>query len=368
MEVDGRQITPPPLPLRKKTWVKNICAIILGVSLVIIGFYQVRNAIRSEPAPVEHTILHSPVVEVPLKMVDGWPFVEVTINGQGPFQFLLDTGAYGVTISRRLSQQLGLSATGERISGPDAAGITKTVSCVQIETMRLGGAAFKQFEAASVELEHLRSATNKDMEGILGVWLFRELLLTIDFPQQRVIVKKGSLDKMNDKDVLPVTMPRGTPIITAQIGDDEMELLIDTGSNGFIMLPASIAKTRSLNSHPVEGESRTYAGIHSMMTAQLNGKIHIGRHVISNPMINWFVEYEGRGIVGMKILKYFALTFDAANQTVSLKAENNKSITLSVDYTDCGHDHFKATTKVRTPNATESSNPIPASQPSEAPG
>src|SRR5580658_7673496 len=49
-----------------------------------------------------------------LDVIHGKPFVMVTINGKGPFRFVIDTGTGGEAfVSAELAEQLGLPATGQ---------------------------------------------------------------------------------------------------------------------------------------------------------------------------------------------------------------------------------------------------------------
>src|SRR3954464_14703827 len=50
--------------------------------------------------------------KVPFRLIDNRVFVEVKVNGQGPFHFILDTGASG-TIMRPAAQRLGLKIVNE---------------------------------------------------------------------------------------------------------------------------------------------------------------------------------------------------------------------------------------------------------------
>src|SRR3954470_18910659 len=49
---------------------------------------------------------------MPFRLVDNRVFIDVKVNGQGPFHFILDTGASG-TIMRPTAQRLGLKIVNE---------------------------------------------------------------------------------------------------------------------------------------------------------------------------------------------------------------------------------------------------------------
>src|SRR5712672_1035843 len=49
---------------------------------------------------------------IPFRLVDNRVFIEAKVNGQGPFHFILDTGASG-TMMRPAAARLGLKITNE---------------------------------------------------------------------------------------------------------------------------------------------------------------------------------------------------------------------------------------------------------------
>src|SRR5580704_9932929 len=48
---------------------------------------------------------------LPFEMIDNRVFVEMRLNGRGPFHFILDTGDGGFTIGRDVADRLGLHVT-----------------------------------------------------------------------------------------------------------------------------------------------------------------------------------------------------------------------------------------------------------------
>jgi hypothetical protein len=46
--------------------------------------------------------------KLPFELIDNRVFVEVRLNGQGPFHFILDTGTGGFSIVDDVAQKLGL--------------------------------------------------------------------------------------------------------------------------------------------------------------------------------------------------------------------------------------------------------------------
>ena len=52
-----------------------------------------------------HMQLGEPAVRIPFQLVNGLPVVKVMVNGQGPYRFVLDTGAQITCIQRNLKRK-----------------------------------------------------------------------------------------------------------------------------------------------------------------------------------------------------------------------------------------------------------------------
>src|SRR5438477_7691769 len=77
---------------------------------------------------------------LPFRLVDNRVFIEARVNGQGPFHFILDTGASG-TIMRGTALRLGLKVFNE--SQQSGVG-ERTVSSgeTHVRELQVGGAHF----------------------------------------------------------------------------------------------------------------------------------------------------------------------------------------------------------------------------------
>jgi len=78
-----------------------------------------------------------------MNLSQGVPLVQISIDGQGPFSFVIDTGTNcEAIISQKLARRLGLSATGRR-SITDLGGQSRrTLDAVELKTLSLAGEDF----------------------------------------------------------------------------------------------------------------------------------------------------------------------------------------------------------------------------------
>lgn len=151
--------------------------------------------------------------------------VPVTIDGQGPFHFMIDTGAQATVVTRSLTDRLLLKPVGAAtIVGM---GSTRAVQLVGLEGLEFAQRVIDPIRAPVLE------ARNIGADGILGLDSLQDLRVMIDFRAQTIAV--------NDADVLGgnrgyeiVVRARhrlGRLIITnATIDGVRSALVLDTGS------------------------------------------------------------------------------------------------------------------------------------------
>ena len=111
--------------------------------------------------------------------------VDARVNGQGPYRFVVDTGASNSAISRTLAERLmmprGLPIPVMRASGSSPAYKTKAAM------LEVAGRRFPEFTFAAGDfLDRPGDAVGTRIDGVLGANAFRNLVLRIDYPNQRL--------------------------------------------------------------------------------------------------------------------------------------------------------------------------------------
>jgi predicted aspartyl protease len=108
--------------------------------------------------------------------------VQVFVNGRGPYDFALDTGASSTVISLELASELGLAT--ERISQLTAGGGNGTVSRVQLSSLAVGAARQENLAAAASDfLTQLSRELGSRLQGIVGYDFLRHYRVTLDYPR-----------------------------------------------------------------------------------------------------------------------------------------------------------------------------------------
>jgi CubicO group peptidase (beta-lactamase class C family) len=265
----------------------------------------------------ERTSVPAAGVEVEMGRILHLPAVNVMINGQGPFRFALDTGAAGsARIDSAVAAKLGLEKIGQARSG-DPSGLNMHVmDLVRIGTLEIGGARFEGMSAAVHSSNERRLAEEAD--GILGFALFKNCLLTLDYPANRLRVDRGELPAPNGGDVIAFTSEQGIPLVRLRVDSLTVDAHVDAGSMGGLSLPIALAEKLPLAS-PLRtvGRGRTVSNEFEIKAAELNGTASLGGQEFSHPTIDFQPIFPFAN-VGSRVLRDFRVTFDQKNGRMRL--------------------------------------------------
>jgi hypothetical protein len=269
---------------------------------------------KSSPPKVE---LRTDEVSVPTHWFGKRPVVEVKINEKGPYRLILDTGAQGSVLDRDLADELKLPAAGEaRVASPGGKGAP--AKQVRLDRVEVGDAVLSAVPA--VAFDRLFPDRGKDVpRGVLSASLFPGFLVTLDYPQSRLVIRRGELPAPDGARVFAYDAKRPLPEIRLSIAGREVDLHLDSGAPGGIMLPLALAERLPLASKPVEvARGKRVDQDVVILGARLNGQVKVGRYVLENPELRFQDIADAPGHVGYEFLRRFAVTLDAANHRIRL--------------------------------------------------
>jgi predicted aspartyl protease len=149
----------------------------------------------------------------------------VYINGTGPFDFIVDTGANGSAVAPAVVERLGLSQSGEVLLR-GVTGSEKT-RAVLVESLSVG-----DLSASLATLPVLNEALD-GADGFLGTGSFSDKNVLIDL-RHEVIAISASRASI-DADTIPIDLSRaGLVFVAARMNDKPVTAIIDTGAGGTI--------------------------------------------------------------------------------------------------------------------------------------
>lgn len=183
--------------------------------------------------------------------------VPVTINGRGPFRFIVDTGANHSTISPGLARELGLKPA--EVPSIILDGITGTaqVSFVTIDRLQAG-----ELTIESTALPVVWAPVMAGADGILGAAGITEKSLLIDFQRNRVTISRGveAAIRANTMKIHAVRVAGGLMTLDTRIGGVAVRAVIDTGAERTLGNLALRNALRARRSHGVLAMMTTVYG------------------------------------------------------------------------------------------------------------
>ncbi len=278
--------------------------------------------VHPDSSPPKHVAFTS-TVEVPL--VDPGipnttlPVVEVMINGRGPYRFGIETGAGFVGVGPGFGAKAGLTAK------PGA----PTDVVYQVDSLRLGEASFMDFPITELP----RGATGVD--GILGLPLFRDVLVTIDYAAKKLRISRDTLSVADGKSILELRRAGPFWTMPVEIAGKPMRGVLDTrGTGSFSMVPAIADQLPFEAAMEVIGRAGG-AGIPTteVKAGRLKGDVKIGDYTFTRPTITSRplpAHFPTEPIVGDGVLRNFVVSLDQRTRRLRLARTGPAVIELPV--------------------------------------
>lgn len=158
-----------------------LCLVITGsCSLPNIGEFGAPAEVKPGEIPFELASPNGAAILIPVK-----------INGQGPYTFVLDTGATFTCIDQPLATDLKLAewkgAVGVGIAVPGA----NAAKLVDLDKLEVGTASAEKLKACVIDFKNFQTA-GLNIQGLLGLNFLKSYRMTIDFKRKVVLLEKPS--------------------------------------------------------------------------------------------------------------------------------------------------------------------------------
>lgn len=203
--------------------------------------------------------------------------IPVTINGQGPFRFLIDTGAQATVLSHTLADQL-------QLVGRETATLIGMSSTRQIQTTRVPELTFgsrSRFDtlAALVEGDNIGGA-----DGILGLDSLQEHRVLLDFANRQIeiAILDTEIDR-RDYDIIVRARRAGDQLIIAraELNGVRTAVIVDTGAQGSIA-NEELARRLRRATDGGEAEMTDINGVQQTSVVRIARTLDLGRAQLSN--------------------------------------------------------------------------------------
>lgn len=272
------------------------------------------------PAPPQpgRTTLPAAGVTLPAELVGNLLVLEAPGDRSGPRRFLVDTGS-SVTlvtpeIARRSPGRVPAAAGAAPLRVKGAEGAVVELPRASLLRLDLGAARFEDVDVVVHDCAAISAHLGRRIDGILGFPLFREVLLTLDYPGRRVTLRPAEAGaRPGTGTAVPFDDARKVPLVSVGIGGRSLMMLVDSGSDAvFSLNPAGL---RPEFAHgPVRGTVvGTLAGERVQEVGRLAGDITVGDVVFTRPRVDFTDELSA---LGGGALRNFTVTFDQRRDRV----------------------------------------------------
>lgn len=251
--------------------------------------------------------------QVSLRSAGGRNVVDVHIGDEGPFSFIIDTGASVSVIDTELATRLGLEKVGSVATGaPGAQRVDAAI--VKAPLLRVGKVEIVDARPILLGLSTLSRGL---FVGVLGMDAFRSVLLTIDPAAGRATVSRGRLTSGREN---VLAMDRTMPGIGFKIdvAGQSIPVHLDTGSPGAFAFPDEFAeKIPTLPGPERKVTAGVVGGSREIRIRQMDGTIRFAGLTFDKPSVGFISPSPPVGNIGSQILDRLVISVDQANGLIA---------------------------------------------------
>ena len=254
----------------------------------------------------------------------------VEVNGEGPFEFILDTGAGTSLLSSELGQKLGIKILGSK-EGQSAGGAV-AVSLAKVSSLAVASAKLDNVDVGLVDLSPIGKTVGAKIDGDLGYNFLRHFRITLDYRKSEIRFDRPKRFESASRSaaVTQVAMRLASPakpLILVDVyanGRGPFQFAIDTGTSTTAITP-ELAKQLGVASSPIG--AATTGGAHVDVTAGVLQSFQVGGAGIDQlavivadffAMLSDAIGAKLDGIIGYNFLRNYKVALDYPNQTLSL--------------------------------------------------
>ena len=285
-----------------------------------------------------------PIV-LPMELVAGRPVVRLTVNGKGPYGFLVSTGAASTMIDEKLAIELlkelaedkekEAAKAKEAGKGKDAAKETRVATEKEKEQPKIdprkGPVTLElDLESGQTKLSKVQTLATDISQyvadaglagrsrGVLSLAAFKNQLVTISFPPKwRLTIEPGALPE-DGADTFPLDPDTGELRLNMTIADQTFPVRVEPLMPGGLVLPESMMKVLLMDGKPIDLDP-----IHSggqtipVREARLANSAMLATFELKTPVAR-FIATTDVATVGSQTLTGLAVTYDLVNQRAKI--------------------------------------------------
>ena len=298
-----------------------------------------RFAMPAPPAP-DFAIADGSSATVPFELLNNHTYVQVKVNGKGPYRFLCDTGGENV-ITPELARALGLKSEGA-FQGSGVGEKSEDVALTKVDSVALGGVTLSSQLFAVFPLAALSKVEGIQVDGLVGYELFKRFTVKVDYANSHLTFTLPSAPVDHGAGtVVPFRFNDHIPQVDGEIDGIAGTFDIDTGSRSSLDLMTSFIEAHNLSAKyqpRFEATNGFGFGGPSRSAVSRASLLKLGSVEVRNPVTGLTLQKKGSltsqyvaGNVGAGVLKRFNITFDYARQQLIFERNANDALRDTYD-------------------------------------
>ena len=233
----------------------------------------------------------------------------------GPF--VLDTGAFALTLDTRLADRLGVTRPGHTV-------IRQLVRFGTVGAIEIGPVVFRRAEVSIVDLSAPAKTFGETLAGVLGYPLFAAAVVEVDYPRQTVTCFDPKTYRLPRGEWQPLVLNGWHAGISARFeAGVEGIFMVDTGSNH----PGVHLKARFLERHPLlvlrdggKSKSVRIGGVRETLVGRISW-LEVGGRQFKGPAVTFDPPGDDDplfdGTIGYGLLRDFVVVFNYPERKIA---------------------------------------------------
>jgi hypothetical protein len=284
---------------------------------------------------------------VPIQIASNKPFVDVSIAGSAPQQFLFDTGSNESLIRPSLAKTLGFKVAQSTEGNPGVGNAISTFLQYDPPVCEeVAGAAVPDIHFIGYDLSTIASVEGLPVQGTVGGEFIHNFVFVIDYEHRRLqALDPATFEYHGDGIVLPIAVD-GQIFTKVRIRKRSGEVVtgtfyVDTGTRTALSLNSPFARSN----HLLDGETvipeatlgvgvggESLASVFRLSDVEI-GTLHLHDVVVtaSHDEKGVFADPNLAGIIGGDLLRKFTVILDYPHKRVILEKTRNSNTPFLYD-------------------------------------
>ncbi len=266
-------------------------------------------------------------VTLPFRLLNNHIFIDVMVNGKGPFPFFVDTGGHAI-LTPSTAKALGLEQEGATISGGSGEK-TQTSGYTKVHALAMGAATMSDQTVLILDMSPI-PVEGFQPGGMVGFEMFQRFVVRIDYGASTItLTDPARFEPRGAGTPVPFDFYEHMPQVAGRFAGIPARFDIDTGSRSEVTLATPYVRTHRLRERLRQSIIATDGwGVGGPSRSQVGRASSLEMGGITEPDVVVGLNLQNKGVfsdanfdgnVGSGFLKRFVVTFDYGHRVMYLK-------------------------------------------------